>query len=75
MVWLGMTAYPRSVFVLGGVLTICLFGGVRLLIRFVARRRTKAGNRVLVIGAGDAGELIVRDLRKKVAPPSRLRGR
>ena len=34
-IWRGMIAYPRSVFVLGGVLTICLFGGVRLLIRFV----------------------------------------
>jgi FlaA1/EpsC-like NDP-sugar epimerase len=65
-VWLGLTAYPRSVFVLGGVLTICLFGGVRLLIRFVREDGApRAGNRVLVIGAGDAGELIVRDLRKK----------
>ena len=65
-VWRGMTAYPRSVFILGGVLTICLFGGIRLLIRFVRESSTPgAGNRVLVIGAGDAGELIVRDLRKK----------
>jgi FlaA1/EpsC-like NDP-sugar epimerase len=65
-VWRGMAAYPRSVFILGGVLTICVFGGVRLLIRFVRESSApKAGNRVLVIGAGDAGELIVRDLRRK----------
>jgi FlaA1/EpsC-like NDP-sugar epimerase len=65
-VWGKTAGYPRSVFLLGGVLTICLFGGVRLMARFAAEQsRMSGGTRVMVIGAGDAGELIVRDLRKK----------
>jgi FlaA1/EpsC-like NDP-sugar epimerase len=60
------TGYPRSVFVLAAVLSVCLFGGIRVTC-CIARegRPSSKGNRVLVIGAGDAGELIVRDLRKK----------
>ncbi len=65
-VWNGVTVYPRSVFIFGGVLSVCLFGSLRLAFR-IAREGHPSNkrHRVLVVGAGDAGELIVRDLRKK----------
>jgi FlaA1/EpsC-like NDP-sugar epimerase len=64
--WRGLTAYPRSVFVVGGILSICLFGGIRLARRIASEGRpSRNGNRVLIVGAGDAGALIARDLRKK----------
>jgi FlaA1/EpsC-like NDP-sugar epimerase len=63
---LGVTLYPRSVFIVGGVLSIVLFGGLRLAgrIAFESRRRENR-TRVLIVGAGAAGELAARDLRKK----------
>jgi FlaA1/EpsC-like NDP-sugar epimerase len=65
-VWNGVTIYPRSVFIFGGVLSVCLFGSLRLAFRIAREGHpTNKRNRVLVVGAGDAGELIVRDLRKK----------
>jgi FlaA1/EpsC-like NDP-sugar epimerase len=66
VVWNRVSMYPRSVFILGGVLSVCLFGGLRLAFR-IARESHPSNkrHRVLVVGAGDAGELIVRDLRKK----------
>jgi FlaA1/EpsC-like NDP-sugar epimerase len=65
-VWNGVAIYPRSVFIFGGVLSVCLFGSLRLAFRIAREGHpTNKRNRVLVVGAGDAGELIVRDLRKK----------
>ena len=61
-----LTHYPRSVFIIGGVLSICLFGGLRLAHRIACEGRLSANhNRVLIVGAGAAGELIARALRKK----------
>src|SRR4051812_17189083 len=60
---LGPGSYPRSVFFIDAILLLLLLGGSRLMRRMLSdgQRRT-AGKRVLVYGAGDAGELIVRDM-------------
>ena len=64
---------PRLSILLNGVLTVFLLGGVRFLIRFLRDFLTKYRNgngkkddviSVLVVGAGDAGEMIVRELQK-----------
>ena len=61
---LGPAVYPRSVFVIDAVLLTLMLGGARLSRRLWAEfGRTKQGKRVLVFGAGDAGELIVRDMK------------
>jgi FlaA1/EpsC-like NDP-sugar epimerase len=58
-------AYPRSVLVIDSCLLVILLGVVRLgrrLQRELARPMRE--KRVLIYGAGDAGEMIVRDMRK-----------
>ncbi len=61
---LGPAMYPRSVFVVDALLLILLLGGVRMGRRLSAElSRGKPEKRVLILGAGDAGELIVRDMK------------
>src|SRR4051812_6180514 len=60
----GPGVYPLSIFVTDAVLLTVLLGGVRLARRIVSELSIiPAGKRVLVFGAGDAGELIVRDMK------------
>ncbi len=71
--------FPRSVFFIDAVLTFCLCGGLRVLIRTNYRSREnlninfflpwkqlkkkrKEQTNVLIIGAGDAGEKILREI-------------
>ena len=59
--------YPRSIFVVDAVLLTMLLGGVRLTRRLLAGvSLARPGKRVLIFGAGDAGELIVRDMKHSV---------
>ncbi|MBN2828057.1 MAG: polysaccharide biosynthesis protein [Tissierellales bacterium] len=61
---------PRSVYVMAGVFDLIFVGGVRFVYRALRRfrnknfliRRPKSQN-VLVVGAGDAGALIVKELK------------
>ncbi len=55
---------PRSVPVLYGLLLVILLSGPRLLYRWIKDHRItlSGGKRVLIIGAGRAGEMLVRDL-------------
>jgi FlaA1/EpsC-like NDP-sugar epimerase len=62
---IGDVSYPLSIYVLDWLLFIIITGGTRLFIR-VFREFTAAepsGKRILVIGAGDAGEMIVREMK------------
>ena len=62
----GSVEYPRSVFVLDWAFCVLLTGGVRFAIR--AFRETfspvrDGGRKVLIVGAGDAGEMLLREMR------------
>jgi FlaA1/EpsC-like NDP-sugar epimerase len=60
--------YPLSIFIIDSVLLICLMSAVRLTSRVYRELlRPIRGRRVLVFGAGDAGEMIVRDMRQNEA--------
>src|SRR5207249_4232760 len=63
--WLfGQTLYPRSIFIIDSVLLICLLGGIRLTRRVYREAGHIDGQkRILIYGAGDAGEMIVRDIK------------
>ena len=69
LVLFGRTSgYPRSVLAIDAVLTMMLIGGARFTLRALreARRPEVAGlrkRRVLIIGAGDAGELLLREIQ------------
>jgi FlaA1/EpsC-like NDP-sugar epimerase len=61
----GDVSYPRSIYVLDWLLLIMLSGGSRFFIRVFREylQSESSGKRILIIGAGDAGEMIVRDMK------------
>jgi FlaA1/EpsC-like NDP-sugar epimerase len=62
-------SYPRSILIIDAVLLIVAMGGARLGRRlFHELSRSERSKRVLVIGAGDAGERIVRDMKAVECP-------
>jgi FlaA1/EpsC-like NDP-sugar epimerase len=61
----GITQYPRSVIILTGLLNGLYLAGIRLAVRGFREWLQVVGpsaRRVLIIGAGHAGELLVRDM-------------
>ncbi len=63
---LGFTDFPRLVLVIEPLLCGALVGGIRFAIRTyreVFAPHREAGRRVLIVGAGDAGEMLVREMR------------
>lgn len=61
-----LVAVPRSVFLLHGVLLVILLAGPRVLYRLSKDHHisTKAEKKVLIVGAGAAGEMLVRDFHR-----------
>ncbi len=56
---------PRTVYAIDTIVVIALLGGARALRRILYDRSNREpGRRVLIFGAGDAGELIVRDMMR-----------
>ena len=63
---LGVGGYPRSVALIDALLLTTLMVGIRLTRRVVSDTRSgKRGRTVLVVGAGDAGEMVVRDMKRR----------
>jgi FlaA1/EpsC-like NDP-sugar epimerase len=62
--------FPRSVFVLDWVLCLALVGGVRLAVRALressGRYGRGQGKRAFIIGAGDAGEMLLREMDRSL---------
>jgi FlaA1/EpsC-like NDP-sugar epimerase len=66
--------FSRSVFILNGLLTLLFAGGFRLCIRFLLQPQSRInilflpnkskGKNLLVVGAGSAGEKLIRELRE-----------
>lgn len=66
-------SYIRSVFVIDWLLSLITVGGLRLVIRLIAEMSqsptsgqagTLRTKKVLIVGAGDAGAMVVRELKK-----------
>lgn len=64
-----LDAIPRSMLVLYPVLLLLLLSGPRMIYRWSKDRRLAmdAGTRVLIVGAGQAGEMLARDLLRAQA--------
>ena len=61
---LGPDVYPRSILVIDALTLVMMLGGLRLARRIYSHLPGRTnGKRVLIYGAGDAGELVVRDMR------------
>ena len=62
---MGWIAYPRSVIILTGLLGGLYLAGIRLAVRWLRewlQVLSPSARRVLIVGAGHAGELLVRDM-------------
>ena len=58
------TGYPRSIYIIDSILLIGFLCGIRLAVRLFRERKVlRKTKRVLIIGAGDAGENIVREMQ------------
>jgi FlaA1/EpsC-like NDP-sugar epimerase len=60
-------AFPRSVYVLEAVLTSCFLAGARLVSRVLVesvRRDSSRSKRVIVVGAGFAAQMVIRELAR-----------
>ena len=63
-----LAGYPRSVIVIDSLLLVFALGALRLTRRiWLEFDSIPEGKRVLIYGAGDAGELIVRDMHRNAA--------
>lgn len=63
----GPEAFPRSIFIIDALLLTVFLGGLRMARRLYDEFRIGKGNgrrRVLVYGAGSAGQMIVREMRR-----------
>jgi FlaA1/EpsC-like NDP-sugar epimerase len=67
--------FPRGVLPIDWLLSMGLIGGSRFALRVLAEAQSSSSNsstrsrRVLVVGAGDAGALVVREMQKNPALP------
>ena len=68
--WLGIfgPGFPRSVLAIDWLLSLLLIGGTRFTLRIIAESSAPRTNgktrKIIVIGAGDAGALVVKEMQK-----------
>lgn len=56
--------YPSSIYVIDSIILVCLLTGMRLSVRLLRERIIfRHKRKVLIIGAGDSGERIVREMK------------
>jgi FlaA1/EpsC-like NDP-sugar epimerase len=63
----GAVFFPRSIYVLEAVLTTCFLAGARLTSRVLVetvRRDSSRSKRVMVVGAGFAAQMVIRELKR-----------
>jgi FlaA1/EpsC-like NDP-sugar epimerase len=74
----GITRYPRSVFVIDSLLLVFFMGGIRLGMRSFRessrRYRHRPERRALIVGAGDAGDMLVREIGRNLTMPYEVVG-
>ena len=64
---LGISAHSRSIFLIDWLLCISLIGGSRVILRLFSENlsiESKLRKNLLIIGAGDVGEMLLRELDK-----------
>jgi len=64
---LGLTTFPRTMYLLEALLTTCFLGGARVLSRLLAesfRQAQLEAKKIAVIGAGVAAQMVVRELQQ-----------
>jgi FlaA1/EpsC-like NDP-sugar epimerase len=64
----GGAIYPRSIIIISYILTLMSVGAVRLMLRLYSERISTGpgeARRVLIVGANDAGEAILRELSRQ----------
>lgn len=62
---------PRSIFIIMGILDVILLGGLRFSYRLLRKIKTRGNSfsrssdkRVMVVGAGEAGVMVIKELKK-----------
>jgi len=67
-----LMGFPRSVFLIDWFIILVFLGGVRFIYRIwresQAIPQRKARRRVLIVGAGDLGEMVLRSIRREGVP-------
>jgi FlaA1/EpsC-like NDP-sugar epimerase len=64
---LGVTAFPRTIYLLEALLSIGLLAGVRLFSRILTEsvsEVTASRHKVMLIGAGSAAQIVIREIRR-----------
>ena len=70
-------SFPRKVLLLDWLLCLALVGGVRLAIRAVresGRNGQARGRKAVIVSAGDAGEMLIREIERNPGLPCSIVG-
>ena len=66
---MSITGFPKRIFFVDGIISLCLIAGLRISKRIyleVLRKGSfaKKGKRAIILGAGNTGEMIIRDMAR-----------